>query len=67
MNPTPIQYVSRAQRPLLEGLIYDIYFLVGTSTYARLRLPPAPYGQLSLNQSPLFRVRFRSDTSQPHR
>jgi hypothetical protein len=35
-----MEYVSRAPRAPLDGLIDDLYYLEGAPPYARLTLPP---------------------------
>ncbi|BCJ47827.1 putative AraC-family regulatory protein [Actinoplanes ianthinogenes] len=52
-----MEYVSRAPRPPLDGLIDDLYYLAGTSPYARLRLPPMPAALLVVNLGAPFRIR----------
>ncbi|MGW5561561.1 hypothetical protein ACWER9_30630 [Micromonospora sp. NPDC003944] len=36
-----MEYVSRAPRPPLDGLVDDLYYLEGAPPYARLTLPGA--------------------------
>ncbi|WP_372669751.1 helix-turn-helix domain-containing protein [Amycolatopsis kentuckyensis] len=48
-------------RPPLDGLIDDIYYLDGTSPYARLTLPPAPAALLVVNLGAPFRIRAGTD------
>ncbi|GAB3995494.1 hypothetical protein GCM10029992_12880 [Glycomyces albus] len=52
-----MEYVSRAPRPPLDGLIDDLYYLDGAAPYARLTLPPAPSALLIVNLGAPFRVR----------
>src|SRR5262245_56456350 len=52
-----MEYVSRAPRPPLDGLIDDLYYLEGAPPYARLTLPPAPAALLIVNLGAPFRIR----------
>jgi AraC-like DNA-binding protein len=52
-----VEYVSRAPRPPLTGLIDDLYYLAGASPYARLTLPPMPGALLIVNLGAPFRIR----------
>ncbi|MFI5952443.1 helix-turn-helix domain-containing protein [Cryptosporangium sp. NPDC051539] len=52
-----MQYVSRAPRPPLDGLIDDLYYLRGAPPYARLTLPPMPAALLIVNLGAPFRIR----------
>jgi AraC-like DNA-binding protein len=56
-----VEYVSRVPRPLLEGLIDDLYYLEGASPYARLTLPPSPAAFLIVNLGAPFRIRGGAD------
>jgi AraC-like DNA-binding protein len=56
-----VEYVSRAPRPPLEGLIDDLYYLEGAPPYARLTLPPAPAALLVVNLGAPFRIRAPTD------
>jgi AraC-like DNA-binding protein len=56
-----VEYVSRAPRPPLDGLIDDLYYLEGTSPYARLTLPPSPSALLIVNLGAPFRIRAGTD------
>lgn len=56
-----VEYVSRAPRPPLDGLIDDLYYLAGPSPYARLRLPAMPAALLVVNLGPPFRIRAGND------
>jgi hypothetical protein len=56
-----VEYVSRAPRPPLDGLIDDIYYLAGAPPYARLTLPPAPAALLIVNLGAPFRIRGGAD------
>ena len=56
-----VQYVSRAPRPPLDGLIDDLYYLEGTSPYARLTLPASPAALLIVNLGAPFRIRAGTD------
>ncbi|HWO67169.1 MAG TPA: helix-turn-helix domain-containing protein [Umezawaea sp.] len=48
-------------RPPLDGLVDDLYYLEGTSPYARLTLPPMPGALLIVNLGEPFRVRGGAD------
>jgi AraC-like DNA-binding protein len=52
-----VEYVSRAPRPPLDGLIDDLYFLAGAPPYPRLTLPPMPSAVLIVNLAAPFRIR----------
>ncbi len=54
--------MSRVPQPPLDGLIDDLYYLEGTSPYARLTLPPMPAAFLVLNLGAPFRIRAGTDT-----
>lgn len=56
-----MEYVSRAPRPPLDGLIDDLYYLEGAAPYARLMLPPAPGALLIVNLAAPFRIRGGMD------
>lgn len=56
-----MEYVARAPRPPLDLLVDDLYYLAGTSPYARLTLPPAPSALLIVNLGPPFHVRGGGD------
>ena len=56
-----MEYVSRAPRPPLDGLIDDLYYLEGAPPYARLTLPPAPSALFIVNLGAPFRVRAGTD------
>ncbi|WP_244236876.1 helix-turn-helix domain-containing protein [Micromonospora violae] len=56
-----MEYVSRAPRPPLDGLIDDLYYLEGSSPYARLTLPPMPSALLIVNLGAPFRIRAGTD------
>ncbi|RSD13799.1 helix-turn-helix domain-containing protein [Amycolatopsis eburnea] len=56
-----MEYVSRAPRPPLDGLIDDLYYLAGAPPYARLTLPPAPSALLIVNLGAPFRIRAGTD------
>jgi AraC-like DNA-binding protein len=56
-----VEYVSRAPRPPLDGLIDDLYYLEGAPPYALLTLPPAPSALLIVNLGAPFRVRGSTD------
>ncbi|MDR7319936.1 MULTISPECIES: helix-turn-helix domain-containing protein [Catenuloplanes] len=53
--------MSRVPRPPLDGLIDDLYYLAGTSPYARLMLPPMPAALLIVNLGEPFRIRAGTD------
>jgi hypothetical protein len=53
-----VEYVSRATRPPLDGLIDDLYFLEGAPPYLRLTLPPLPSAVLIVSP---FRIRAGTD------
>ena len=57
-----MEYVSRAPRPLLDGLVDDIYYLQGAPPYSRLTLPPMPSSVLIVNLGAPFRIRAGADT-----
>ena len=52
-----MQYVSRAPRPSLGGLIDDLYVLEGSPPYPRLMLPPMPSAVLIVNLGAPFVIR----------
>ncbi|MGV9210854.1 helix-turn-helix domain-containing protein [Micromonospora sp. RB23] len=52
-----MEYVSRVPRPPLDALIDDLYYLEGSSPYARLMLPPMPAALLIVNLGAPFRIR----------
>jgi AraC-like DNA-binding protein len=52
-----VEYVSRAPRPPLDGLIDDLYYLEGAPPYALLTLPPAPAALFIVNLGAPFRIR----------
>ncbi len=56
-----MEYVSRAPRPPLDGLIDDLYYLEGSPPYARLTLPPMPAALLIVNLGAPFRIRASTD------
>ena len=56
-----MEYVSRAPRPPLDGLIDDLYYLEGAPPYARLTLPPMPAALLIVNLGAPFRIRGGAD------
>ncbi|MGC4770137.1 helix-turn-helix domain-containing protein [Micromonospora sp. DT44] len=56
-----MEYVSRVPRPPLDALIDDLYYLEGSSPYARLMLPPMPAALLIVNLGPPFRIRAGTD------
>ncbi|AGZ45605.1 helix-turn-helix domain-containing protein [Actinoplanes friuliensis] len=56
-----MEYVSRAPRPPLDGLIDDLYYLEGVSPYARLTLPASPAAFLIVNLGAPFRIRAGTD------
>jgi AraC-like DNA-binding protein len=56
-----VEYVSRAPRPELGGLIDDLYYLEGAPPYPRLTLPPMPAAVLIVNLGAPFRVRAGTD------
>lgn len=56
-----MQYVSRAPRPPLDGLIDDLYYLEGAAPYPLLTLPPAPSALLIVNLGAPFRIRGGTD------
>jgi AraC-like DNA-binding protein len=58
-----VEYVSRAPRPPLDGLIDDLYYLSGTPPYARLMLPPMPAALLIVNLGAPFRIRAGADAA----
>jgi AraC-like DNA-binding protein len=57
-----VEYVSRAPRPPLDGLIDDLYYLEGAPPYARLMLPPSPSALLIVNLGAPFRIRAGTDS-----
>ena len=52
-----MEYVSRAPRPVLDGLVHDVYYLAGTPPYRRLTLPAAPAPLLIVNLGAPMRIR----------
>jgi AraC-like DNA-binding protein len=56
-----VEYVSRAPRPPLDGLIDDLYYLEGAPPYPRLTLPPMPSAVLIVNLGAPFRIRAGTD------
>lgn len=56
-----MEYVARAPRPPLDGLIDDLYYLEGAPPYARLTLPAAPAALLIVNLGAPFRIRAGGD------
>jgi AraC-like DNA-binding protein len=52
-----MEYVSRAPRPPLDGLVHDIYYLAGEPPYRRLTLPAAPAPLLIVNLGAPFHIR----------
>src|SRR5262247_2016943 len=56
-----VEYVSRAPRPPLDGLIDDLYYLEGEPPYPRLTLPPMPAALLIVNLGAPFRIRAGTD------
>jgi AraC-like DNA-binding protein len=56
-----VEYVSRAPRPPLDGLIDDLYYLDGAPPYPRLTLPPMPSAVLIANLGAPFRIRSGTD------
>jgi AraC-like DNA-binding protein len=56
-----VEYLSRAPRPPLDGLLDDLYYLEGTPPYALLTLPPAPSALLVINLGAPFRIRAGTD------
>ena len=56
-----VEYVSRAPRPPLDGLLDDLYYLEGAPPYARLTLPPMPSAVLIVNLGAPFRIRAGTD------
>jgi AraC-like DNA-binding protein len=56
-----VEYVSRAPRPPLDGLIDDLYYLEGAPPYPRLTLPPMPSAVLIVNLGAPFRIRSGTD------
>jgi AraC-like DNA-binding protein len=52
-----MEYVSRAPRPPLDGLVHDIYYLAGEPPYRRLTLPAAPAPLLIVNLGTPFHIR----------
>ena len=60
-----VEYVSRAPRPPLDGLIDDLYYLEGAPPYARLTLPPSPAALLIVNLGSPFLIRVGTDILWP--
>jgi AraC-like DNA-binding protein len=58
-----VEYVSRAPRPHLRGLIDDLYYLEGSPPYPRLTLPPMPSAVLIVNLGAPFRIRSGADVA----
>ncbi|GAA0228625.1 helix-turn-helix domain-containing protein [Cryptosporangium japonicum] len=56
-----MEYVSRAPRPPLDGLIDDLYYLEGVPPYPRLLLPAAPAPLLIVNLGAPFLIRGGTD------
>ena len=56
-----MEYVSRAPRPPLDGLVHDIYYLAGEPPYRRLTLPAAPAPLLIVNLGTPFHIRAGND------
>lgn len=56
-----MEYVSRAPRAPLDGLIDDLYYLEGVPPYPRLSLPPMPSAVLIVNLGAPFRIRAGTD------
>lgn len=56
-----MEYVSRAPRPPLDGLIDDLYYLEGPPPYARLTLPASPAAFLIVNLGAPLRIRAGTD------
>src|SRR4051812_49436641 len=56
-----VEYVSRAPRPPLDGLIDDLYYLEGAPPYARLTLPAGPLALLIVNLGAPSRIRAGTD------
>jgi len=56
-----MEYVSRAPRPPLDGLIDDLYYLEGAPPYSRLTLPPMPAAVLIVNLGAPFRIGAGTD------
>ena len=52
-----VEYVSRAPRAPLDGLIGDLYYLDGAPPYRRLMLPAAPAPLLIVNLGAPFLIR----------
>ncbi|MFJ3981287.1 helix-turn-helix domain-containing protein [Streptomyces fungicidicus] len=52
-----MEYVSRAPRAPLDGLIDDLYYLDGAAPYSRLLLPAAPAPLLIVNLGAPFLIR----------
>ncbi|MFH8452815.1 helix-turn-helix domain-containing protein [Streptomyces fungicidicus] len=52
-----MEYVSRAPRAPLDGLIDDLYYLDGAAPYCRLMLPAAPAPLLIVNLGAPFLIR----------
>lgn len=56
-----MEYLSRAPRPPLDGLVHDLYYLAGEPPYRRLILPAAPAPLLIVNLGAPFRIRAGDD------
>lgn len=56
-----MEYVSKAPRPPLDGLVDDLYYLEGVAPYARLMLPPSPAAFLVVNLGEPFHIRAGTD------
>lgn len=56
-----MEYVSREPRPPLDGLVHDVYYLVGKPPYRRLTLPAAPAPLLIVNLGAPFHIRAGQD------
>jgi AraC-like DNA-binding protein len=61
-NAVRMEYVSRAPRPPLDGLVHDVYYLAGKPPYRRLTLPAAPAPLLIVNLGEPFHIRAGRDT-----
>ncbi|GAA2724625.1 helix-turn-helix domain-containing protein [Cellulomonas aerilata] len=59
-----MEYVSRAPRPPLDGLVHDVYYLAGTPPYRWLTLPAAPAPLLIVNLGAPFHIRTGSDSAE---
>ncbi|MCK2215003.1 helix-turn-helix domain-containing protein [Actinomadura sp. ATCC 31491] len=57
-----MEYVSKAPRKPLAGLIDDLYYLAGAPPYSRLTLPPMPSAVLILNLGAPFRIRAATES-----